>query len=80
MMRRQSKPWLRPSWKASWRRGEFSHRIMPSMWLSRNMLKRSESLGEISLREAVEFFLRHNRADVPRLTLAEIAEQFAKSQ
>ncbi|HUB67480.1 MAG TPA: hypothetical protein VL981_08355 [Candidatus Methylacidiphilales bacterium] len=37
-------------------------------------------LGQISLREAVEFFLRHNRADVPRLTLAEIAEQFAKSR
>jgi integrase len=37
-------------------------------------------LGEISLREAVEFFLRHNRAEVPRLTLAEIAEQFAKSR
>src|SRR5471030_572044 len=37
-------------------------------------------LGEISLREAVEFFLRHNRADVPRLTLAEIADQFAKSR
>jgi integrase len=37
-------------------------------------------LGEISLREAVEFFLRHNRADVPRLTLAEIAEQFANSR
>ena len=37
-------------------------------------------LGEISRREAVEFFLRHNRADVPRLTLAEIAEQFAKSR
>ena len=37
-------------------------------------------LGEISLREAVEFFLRHNRADVPRRTLVEIAEQFAKSR
>jgi hypothetical protein len=37
-------------------------------------------LGKISLREAVEFFLRHNRADVPRLTLGEIAEQFAKSR
>ena len=37
-------------------------------------------LGKTSLREAVEFFLRHNRADVPRLTLAEIAEQFAKSR
>jgi hypothetical protein len=37
-------------------------------------------LGQISLREAVEFFLRHNRADVPRLTLAEIEEQFAKSR
>ncbi len=37
-------------------------------------------LGKISLREAVEFFLRHNRADVPRLTLAETAEQFAKSR
>jgi integrase len=37
-------------------------------------------LGKASLREAVEFFLRHNRTDVPRLTLAEIAEQFAKSR
>jgi integrase len=37
-------------------------------------------LGKTSLREAVEFFLRHNRSDVPRLTLAEIAEQFAKSR
>lgn len=38
------------------------------------------SLGKTSLREAVEFFLRHNRADVPRLMLAEIAGQFAKSR
>jgi integrase len=37
-------------------------------------------LGKTTLREAVEFFLRHNRADVPRLTLPEIAEQFAKSR
>jgi integrase len=37
-------------------------------------------LGKTSLREAVEFFLRHNRADVPRLTLAEIAERFASSR
>jgi hypothetical protein len=37
-------------------------------------------LGKTSLREAVEFFLRHNRADVPRLTLVEIAEQFAYSR
>jgi hypothetical protein len=37
-------------------------------------------LGKTSLREAVEFFLRHNRADVPRLTLPEIAEQFAASR
>src|SRR6202522_3995281 len=37
-------------------------------------------LGKATLREAVEFFLRHNRTDVPRLTLAEIAEQFAKSR
>src|ERR1035441_9935164 len=37
-------------------------------------------LGKTSLREAVEFFLRHNRADVPRLTLTEIAEQFAASR
>jgi hypothetical protein len=37
-------------------------------------------LGQISLREAVEFFLRHDRADMPRLTLAEIADQFAKSR
>jgi len=37
-------------------------------------------LGKATLREAVEFFLRHNRADVPRLTLAEVSEQFAKSR
>ncbi|MCE0499280.1 MAG: tyrosine-type recombinase/integrase [Methylacidiphilales bacterium] len=37
-------------------------------------------LGKATLREAVEFFLRHNRADVPRLTLDEIAEQFANSR
>jgi len=37
-------------------------------------------LGKATLREAVEFFLRHNRADVPRLTLAEVAEQFAASR
>jgi len=37
-------------------------------------------LGKATLREAVEFLLRHNRADVPRLTLAEIAEQFANSR
>jgi integrase len=37
-------------------------------------------LGKATLREAVEFFLRHNRVDVPRLTLGEIAEQFAKSR
>jgi integrase len=37
-------------------------------------------LGKTTLREAVEFFLRHNRADVPRLTLPEIAVQFAKSR
>ena len=37
-------------------------------------------LGKISLREAVEFFFRHNRADVPRLTLPEIAERFAASR
>jgi hypothetical protein len=33
-----------------------------------------------SLREAVEFFLRHHRSDVPRLTLGEIAEKFAASR
>jgi hypothetical protein len=37
-------------------------------------------LGKTSLREAVEFFLRHNRADVPRLMLVDIAEQFANSR
>ncbi len=37
-------------------------------------------LGKTTLREAVEFFLRHNRVDVPRLTLLEIAEQFAASR
>jgi hypothetical protein len=33
-----------------------------------------------TLREAVEFFLRHHRADVPRLTLSEVAERFAASR
>jgi integrase len=37
-------------------------------------------LGKATLREAVEFFLRHNRLDAPRLTLVEIADQFAKSR
>jgi integrase len=37
-------------------------------------------LGKATLREAVDFFLRHNRADVPRLTLAEISGQFAASR
>jgi hypothetical protein len=37
-------------------------------------------LGSATLREAVDFYLRHNRSDVPRLTLAEIAEQFAGSR
>jgi integrase len=37
-------------------------------------------LDRATLREAVEFFCRHNRADMPRLTLLEIAEQFAKSR
>jgi integrase len=33
-----------------------------------------------SLRDAVEFFLRHHRSDAPRLTLGEIAEKFAASR
>src|ERR1700722_11347938 len=37
-------------------------------------------LGQATLREAVEFFLRHHRADMPRLPLSEISEQFAKSR
>jgi integrase len=37
-------------------------------------------LGKTSIREAVEFFLRHNRADVPKLTLSEIAELFGISR
>jgi integrase len=37
-------------------------------------------LGKASLREAVEFFLRHNRADTPRLPLLEISEQFGASR
>jgi integrase len=37
-------------------------------------------LGKATLREAVEFFLRHHRTDVPRLPLSEISEQFAKSR
>ena len=37
-------------------------------------------LGKATLREAVEFFLRHNRADVPQLSLNDLAELFAKSR
>jgi integrase len=37
-------------------------------------------LGKATLREAVEFFLRHNRSDVPRLPLIEISEQFGASR
>ena len=37
-------------------------------------------LGKATLREAVEFFLRHNRSDVPRLPLSEISEQFGASR
>jgi integrase len=37
-------------------------------------------LGKATLREAVEFFLRHHRADMPRLPLGEISEQFARSR
>ncbi len=37
-------------------------------------------LGKTTLREAVEFFLRHNRSDVPRLPLLEISEQFGASR
>src|ERR1700679_3774566 len=37
-------------------------------------------LGKATLREAVEFFLRHHRADMPRLPLSEISEQFVRSR
>jgi integrase len=37
-------------------------------------------LGKVTLREAVDFFLSHHRADVPRLMLDEIAKQFAASR
>jgi integrase len=37
-------------------------------------------LGKATLREAVEFFLRHHRADIPRLPLSEISEQFTRSR
>jgi integrase len=37
-------------------------------------------LGKATLREAVDFFLRHHRTDVPRLPLSEISEQFAASR
>ena len=37
-------------------------------------------LGKATLREAVDFFLRHHRTDVPRLPLSEISEQFARSR
>jgi len=37
-------------------------------------------LGKVTLREAVDYFLRHHRADVPRLMLAETADLFAASR
>lgn len=37
-------------------------------------------LGGVALREAVEFYLRHHRTDVPRLPLKEISELFVKSR
>ena len=37
-------------------------------------------LGKVTLREAVDFFLSHHRADVPRLMLDETATQFAASR
>lgn len=37
-------------------------------------------LGKNTLHEAVEFFLRHHRTDVPRLPLKEVSELFAKSR
>lgn len=37
-------------------------------------------LGKATIREAVEFFLRHHRTDVPRLPLSEVSEQFARSR
>ena len=37
-------------------------------------------LGKVTLREAVDFFLSHHRADVPRLMLTETADQFAASR
>lgn len=39
-----------------------------------------EKLGKASLLEAVDFYLRHHRTDVPRLPLKEISELFAKSR
>jgi integrase len=37
-------------------------------------------LGKATLREAVQFYCRHHPADVPSLSLPEIAEQFAASR
>src|ERR1700733_11899420 len=37
-------------------------------------------LGKATLREAVEFFLRHHGDDMPRLPLGDISEQFARSR
>ncbi len=37
-------------------------------------------LGKATLRDAVEFYLRHHNANVPRLSLKETSEQFAKSR
>lgn len=37
-------------------------------------------LGKSTLHEAVEFFLRHHRTDVPRLPLKDVSELFAKSR
>jgi hypothetical protein len=37
-------------------------------------------LGKASLSEAVEFYVKHHRTDVPRLPLSEVSELFAKSR
>lgn len=37
-------------------------------------------LGKATLREAVDFFLRHHRTDMPRLPLKEVAELFSRSR
>ncbi len=76
----RSKRWRVLNWKASSQRGGFLPRIYALHVAVEEHAQAIAKLGKATLREAVEFFLPHNRLDVVRLTLAEVADHFAKSR